>query len=94
MSGLASLAWSPDGRRLATGGFDRAVKIWDMSDVKNPVELITLHGHEWIVFALAWHPSGRMLLSRDSVSGAWIWDASDGYAAFRPQSKHTRTEVQ
>ncbi len=81
VAGVFSVAWSPDGSRLATGGADRTVKVWDVSTVNDPHDLITLHGHEWAVHTLAWHVDGHVLLSGDSVTGLKTWDATSAYVS-------------
>jgi transducin (beta)-like 1 len=35
-----SVAFSPDGRLLATGSFDKAIYIWDIAVTKFPIEII------------------------------------------------------
>src|SRR5262245_10602236 len=61
---VLGLAFSPDGRMLATGSFDKTVKLWDM---KSGQELATLIGHEESIATLAFSPDGRILAtgSRD-----------------------------
>jgi WD40 repeat protein/serine/threonine protein kinase len=45
--GAQSIAFSPDGERLATGGADQAVKIWDIASGQ---EILTLRGHiDWVI---------------------------------------------
>jgi WD40 repeat protein len=45
-----SVAWSPDGKRLATGNYDKTAKVWDAATGK---ELLTLRGHSDIVEGVA-----------------------------------------
>ncbi|WP_158852707.1 hypothetical protein [Saccharothrix deserti] len=39
------VAFSPDGRTPATASTDRSAKLWDVTDLRNPVELASLEGH-------------------------------------------------
>src|SRR5262245_644776 len=55
---LASVAYSPDGKYIATGSYDRTTKVWDAASGK---ELVTLTGHEAAVEAVAFSPDGKSL---------------------------------
>jgi eukaryotic-like serine/threonine-protein kinase len=57
---VCSVAFSPDGRRLATAGEDRKVRIWDTASVH---EVLTLDGHTDMVYSVAFSPDGRRLAS-------------------------------
>src|SRR5262249_11989689 len=50
-----SVAFSPDGRRLATGGEENTVKIWDVQAGR---ELYPLRGHSGEIYAVAFSPDG------------------------------------
>lgn len=56
-----SVAFSPDGKTLATGGRDRAVKLWDVTKPKQASA--TLSGHDDGVRAVAFGPDGKRLYS-------------------------------
>jgi WD40 repeat protein len=72
-----NVAFSPDGRRLATGGEGNTVKIWDL---QNGLELQTLRGHSGEVYTLAFSPDeeGRWVASAGEDSAVKIWDSHTG----------------
>jgi WD40 repeat protein len=72
-----SVAFSPDGRRLATGGEENTVKIRDVRDGR---ELQTLRGHNGEVYAVAFSPDeeGRWVASAGEDSAVKVWDSRTG----------------
>jgi WD40 repeat protein len=72
-----SIAFSPDGRFVASGGEDGAIKIWEAA---TGAEVQTLRKHSKRVWSIVWSPSGRWLAS-GSLDGALIlWDRKTGEA--------------
>ena len=72
---LLRVVFSPDGRRIASAGSDRTIKIWDWPSGQ---EIVTLRGHSDIIWALAFSPDGKRLASGDQDGFVKIWDADRG----------------
>src|SRR5207248_8896537 len=72
-----NVAFSPDGRRLVTGGKENTVKIWDVQTGK---ELHTLRGHNGDVYTVAFSPDreGRWVASAGVDSSVKVWDSRTG----------------
>jgi WD40 repeat protein/serine/threonine protein kinase len=77
--GTLRAAWSPDGKRIASGSWDRTVQVWNASDGGN---VFTYTGHSGTVWSVAWSQDGKRI-----ASGSWdrtvqVWNASDGGNVF------------
>ncbi|KAJ6201663.1 vegetative incompatibility protein HET-E-1 [Bipolaris maydis] len=70
-----SVAFSPDGTRLASASFDFIVKIWDANSGQC---LQNLEGHSDGVKSVAFSPDGTMLASASYDTKIKIWDAHSG----------------
>jgi WD40 repeat protein len=70
-----SVAFSPDGRLLASGGSDKTVRLWDPATGKRQR---TLTGHADDVRAVAFSPDGRLLASGSSDKSVRLWDPATG----------------
>jgi WD40 repeat protein len=72
---LRAVAFSPDGRLLASAGLDYGIKLWD---IKTGKELRTIYGHKSAVWALAFSPDGRVLASGGADRTIQLWDPISG----------------
>ncbi len=72
-SGIGTLAWSPDGKRIASGDTRGHVKILDSETLE---EVLTLHDGLGFIKQLAWSPDGRQLAGIDLDGQVIIWNAN------------------
>jgi WD40 repeat protein len=72
---VSSVAYSPDGRFVASGSADSSVKIWDLEKGR---ELWTLPDHDEAVKSVAYSPDGRRIVSGAADYAIKLWDVETG----------------
>jgi WD40 repeat protein len=81
---LWALAWSPDGRYLASGGTDQVVRVWEATTGQ---DLVTYYGHvdqppiydsayPYAITAIAWSPDSTRLATSALSGPVRVWRLS------------------
>src|SRR5262249_50432462 len=73
--GVACLAFSPDGRTLASGGADHKVILWNVEGGQKRHEIAA---HQDVVRCLAFSPEGRTLASGGDDTRIRLWEPDSG----------------
>ncbi|MBE9032372.1 TIR domain-containing protein, partial [filamentous cyanobacterium LEGE 11480] len=82
-----SVAFSPDGKRIVSGSWDKTLRLWD-AQTGQPIGQ-PLKGHSNYVWSVAFSPDGKRI-----VSGSWdntlrLWDAQTGQPIGQPLKGHS-----
>lgn len=72
LAGVSVIAWSSDGKTLASGSDDKSIRLWSAVTGKPLRE--PLMGHHNYVVSLAWTPKGNILVSGSFDEAVFLWD--------------------
>lgn len=75
LDGVRVVAFSPDGRMLASGGLNNSIKLWDMNTGK---VLHTFKKHTNRINSIAFSPDGSILASGSEDHTVKLWDLKTG----------------
>lgn len=73
--GVTDVAFSHDGKLIASSASDNSIKIWDLATKR---ELRTLNGHTASVESVDFSPDGRLLASASDDGSTFLWDTNTG----------------
>jgi WD40 repeat protein len=85
-----TLAFSPDGKTLASGSYDTTIKLWDVASGKN---IATLTGHSDWVCSVAFSPDGKTLASGSDDKTGKLWNLASGKSVITRTVRSDRGEV-
>jgi WD40 repeat protein len=68
---VTAVAFSPDGKKVASGSLDGTVKVWD---IKRRKELASFDDHHDDIFSVAFHPKESLLVSTAKDKTIRLWD--------------------
>ncbi|KAI5117713.1 hypothetical protein M0805_006517 [Coniferiporia weirii] len=85
--GINAVAYSPDGRHIVSGSYDKALRIWDAQTGSPVGEPLT--GHSDRVWSVAYSPDGRHIVSGSEDKTLRIWDTQTGSPVGEPLTGHS-----
>lgn len=88
-----AIAWSPDGKRVASAGKDFSVDIWNAATGETQLNYACECGGANGVVTINWSPDGKRVASTDLADQFNIWDAITGARVFSASLKDGFSQV-
>jgi WD40 repeat protein len=74
-NGVFNVAFSPDGKYVATASKDHTAKLWDAATGK---EIRTFKGHNLVVYSVTFSPDSKLLATTSEDQTVRVWDVETG----------------
>lgn len=92
ISGVVTVAYSPDGKYLATASADGTAKVWRTAD---GLAVTTLEGHRGVVQSVAFDEDSELVVTGGDDGFIGVWDATSGRSlAFIPRHSDVVNDVE
>jgi len=87
------VTWSPDGKMVASSGWDSTIRIWDAITGAG-VQLLQDPDHvDALIFGVAWSPDGKLLAGASTFRGVQVWEVNTGIRRWIGQTGAATTQV-
>ena len=70
------MGWSPDGSRLASSGWEGAIRLWDPTSGSCIQIIGDSDSADTLFYGVAWSPDGQLLACGSSQHGLQVWDVT------------------
>src|SRR5438105_116078 len=75
---ISSVAFSPDGKALASASYDHSVGLWEVATGKKRASLFDQNRGLGLVLTVAYHPDGQLLASSGVEYEVILWHTTIG----------------